>query len=98
MISSQLKKKKDSVWKIITEYLGMQKACIRMMPRLLNDDQKEHSMQVCQERFQTEPDLLCRVIAGDETWIFEYDTEKKRRGLQQKSLMSPRPKKARQSK
>ena len=38
-------------------------------------------MQVCQdiiERLQTEPDLLHRVITGDDSWIFEYDPETKR--------------------
>ena len=58
-------------------------------------------MQVCQDiikRLQTEPDLLCRVITGDETWIFEYDLETKCQSCQQKSLTSPRLRKARQSK
>ena len=44
-----------------------------MVPRLLNDDQKERRLQVCQdiiERLQTEPDLLRRVITDDEQWIF----------------------------
>ena len=58
-------------------------------------------MQVCQDiikHLQTEPDLLLRVITGDETWIFEYDPETKRQRCQWKSPTSPRPKKARQSK
>ena len=52
-----------------------------MVPRLLNDDPKERRLQVCRdviERLQTEPDLLRRVIIGDETWIFECDPETKR--------------------
>ena len=56
----------------------MRKVCTKLVPRLLNYDQKERRMQVCQdimERLQTEPDLLHRVITGDETWIFEYDPE-----------------------
>ena len=51
-----------------------------MVPRLLNDDQRERRMQVCQdiiECLQTEPDLLRRVINGDEIWIFEYNLETK---------------------
>ncbi|XP_063860627.1 uncharacterized protein LOC135100938 [Scylla paramamosain] len=38
-----------------------------MVSRLLNDDQKERHMQVCQdiiERLRTEPDLLRRIITG----------------------------------
>ena len=101
MIASQLDLTKDSVWKIITEDLGIRKVCAEMVPRLLNDDQKECCMQVCQDiikHLQTEPDLLLRVITGDETWIFEYDPETKRQSCQWKSLTLLRPKKARQSK
>ena len=39
----------------------MRKVCAKMVPRLLNDDQKERRVLVCQdiiERLQTEPDLL----------------------------------------
>ena len=70
-----------------------------MVPRLLNDDQNERRLQVYQDiikRLQTEPDLLCGVITGG--WIFEYNLETKRQSCQWRSLMSPRPKKARQSK
>ena len=77
------------------------KICAKMVPRLLNDGQKERRMQVCQniiERLQTEPDLLRRVITGDETRSFEYDPETKRQRCQWKSPTSPRPSKARQSK
>ena len=101
MIASQLDLKKDSVWKIITEDLGMRTVCARMVPRLLNDDQKERRMQVCQdimERLQTEPDLLRRVITVDETKNFGYDPETKRQSCQWKSATSRKPKKARQSK
>ena len=49
MIASQMDLKKDSVWKIITEDLGMWKVCTKMVPRLLNDDQKERRMQVYQD-------------------------------------------------
>jgi len=100
-IASQLDLTKDSVWNIITEDLGMHKVCAEMVPRLLNDDQKECCMQVYQdiiEHFQTEPDLLHRVITGDETWILEYDLETKRQSCQWKSLTLLRLKKARLSK
>ncbi|KAK8375113.1 hypothetical protein O3P69_011329 [Scylla paramamosain] len=75
-IADELGMNHNSVWKIITEDLGMRKVCAKMVPRLLNDDQKGRRMQVCQdilERLETEPDLLRRVITGDESWVFEYD-------------------------
>ena len=79
----------------------MRKVSTKMVPRLLNDDQKERPLQVCQDimgHLQTEPDLLRRVITGDETWSFEYDLVTKHQSCQWKSPTSSRPKKARQSK
>ena len=99
MIADELEINCDSVWKIIAEDLGMRKIYAKMVPELLDDDQKERRVEVCQdilEHLQTEPDLLQRVITGDESWIFEYDPETKRQSLQWKCPSSPRPKKARQ--
>ena len=51
-----------------------------MIPSLLNDDQKEYHMQVCQDMIechQTEPDLLYRVSTSDEIWIYKNDLETK---------------------
>ena len=69
-----------------------------MVPRLLNEGQKERHVQVCQdilEQLETEPNLLKRVVTGDKSWIFEYDSLTKRQSLERKSALSPRPKKAR---
>ena len=69
-----------------------------MVPRLLNEGQKERRVQVCQdilEQRETEPNLLKRVVTGDESWIFEYDPLTKRQSLEWKSALSSRPKKAR---
>ena len=99
MIADSLSINRDCVWKIITEDLGMRKICAKMVPKLLNDAQKERRVQVCEdiiERLETEPNLLAKVITGDESWVFEYDPETKRQSCQWKSPGSPRPQKARQ--
>ena len=75
MIADELGMNSESIWKIITEDLGMRKICAKMLPRLLNEGQKERRVQVCQdilEQLETEPNLLKRVVTGDESWIFEY--------------------------
>ena len=44
--------------------------------QLLNEGQKERHVQVCQDIFgqlETEPNLLKRVVTGNESWIFEYN-------------------------
>ncbi|XP_027233874.2 uncharacterized protein [Penaeus vannamei] len=101
LMANELGINRDSVWKILTEDLDKRKVCAKMVPKLLNDDQKDRRMQVCRdilERLETDPDLLGRVITSDESWIFEYDPETKHQSLQLKSQSSPRPKNARQSK
>ena len=100
MIAEELSINKDTVWSIITENLEMRKVCAKMVPKLLSEDQKQQRVTVCQdiiERLEDDPDLLGRVITGDESWIFEYDPETKRQSRQWKSPASPRPKKARMS-
>ena len=101
MITEELSINKDTVWSIITENLEMRKGCAKMVPKLLSEDQNEQRVTVYQdiiERLEDDPDLLGRVITGDESWIFEYDPETKRQSYQWKSPASPRPKKARMSK
>ena len=49
-----------------------------MVSKLLNDDQKDCCMEMCQDvlnHLQNEPDVLGMGITGDETYIFEYDLE-----------------------
>ena len=49
MIEDELEISHDSVWKIIMEDLGMRKICAKMVPKLLDDDQKERRVEVCQD-------------------------------------------------
>ena len=49
MIADELEINCDSVWKTITEDLGMRKICAKMVPKLLDDDQKERRVEVCQD-------------------------------------------------
>ena len=81
MMADELGMKSERVWRIITEGLGMWKICAKMVPRLLNKGQKERRVQVYQdisELLETEPNLLKRVVIGNESWIFEYDLLTKR--------------------
>ena len=72
MIADEVGMNHNSVWEIITEDLGMRKICAKMVPKLLSNDQKNRRKQVCQdviERLETDPDLLRRLITGDETGL-----------------------------
>ena len=91
MIADELGMNSERVWRIIVEDLGMRKICPKMVPRWLNKGQKERCVQACQdilEQLETEPNLLKRVVIGDESGIFEYDPLTKRQSLEWKSTLS----------
>ena len=102
MIADELGMNSVRVRRIITEDLGMRKICAKMVPRLLNEVQKEWLVQVCQdilEQLETEPNLLKRVVTGDESMIFKDDPLTKRQSLEhchqdpkRRRCSSPKPK------
>ena len=48
-IADELGMNSERVWRIITEDLGMRKIYAKMVPRLLNEGQKERRLQVCKD-------------------------------------------------
>ena len=85
-----------AVQSILTKDLTMQQVSAKFILKLLSDEQKQHRLQVAQEminRSENDPDLLNRVITGDESWVYGYDPETKAQSSQWKSPGSLRPKK-----
>ncbi|UYV80443.1 K02A2.6-like [Cordylochernes scorpioides] len=79
--------------------LGMRRVAAEFVPKLLNCDQKQHRMNIANEMLDSvrdDPNLLQRVITGDEAWYYGYDVETKAQSSQWKLPHEPRPKKARQ--
>ncbi|UYV80715.1 hypothetical protein LAZ67_19001522 [Cordylochernes scorpioides] len=80
--------------------LGMRRVAAKFVPKLLNCDKKQHRMNIANEMLDSvrdDPNLLQRVITGDEAWVYGYDVETKAQSSQWKKLPhEPRPKKARQ--
>ena len=77
----------------------MKHAATKIVPKLLNFEQKQRHMDVSQEMltaFNNDPDLLKKVITGDKSWVQEYDIETKAQSSQWKYPEEPRPKKARE--
>jgi hypothetical protein len=84
---------------ILTENLNMCHIATKFVPRLLTNDQKQRSVNMCLElREKANGDLtfISRVITGDESLIYGYDPETKQQLSQWRSAQSPRAKKARQ--
>ncbi|VVC44823.1 Hypothetical protein CINCED_3A022962 [Cinara cedri] len=80
----------------------MTKVCAKLVPKNLTPDQKFLRQQVCSdflEKLKEDPGLMQKpIITCDETWIFQYDVETKRRSMHWKTPESPGIKKARMSK
>ena len=84
---------------IFTEDLGMRQVAVKFVPKLPNFDQKQHRKNIAQELLDSvsdEPNLLQRVITGNESWVYGYDVETKAQSSQWKLPHEPKPKKARQ--
>ncbi|UYV63886.1 hypothetical protein LAZ67_2005887 [Cordylochernes scorpioides] len=77
----------------------MRRVVAKFVPKLLNCDQKLHRKNIANEMLDSvrdDPNLIQRVITGDEAWIYGYDVETKAQSSQWKLPHEPRPKKARQ--
>ena len=70
---------------IFTNVLDLKRAGAKVVPKLLNFEQKHHRMDIAQEMLTTsndDPDLLKNVITGDESCVHVYDTETKAQSSQ----------------
>ena len=101
MIADEVNVNREVVRRILTVELGMRKICTKMVPRNLTEQQRDARVSICAEMLEqvgADPDLMARVITGEESWFFQYDPQTKRQSLEWRSKGSPRPKKARMSK
>ena len=83
--------------RILTDELNMRRTVAKFVPRLLNNDQQDHRVQVCtelQKAVRHDHNFLSRVITGDESRLYDYDPETKQQSLQWKTPSSLRSKKA----
>ena len=99
-ISAQFDVSVVIVHPINREELKMRKISAKFVPRVLREDQKErrcHDSKEMVELINSDPAVLDALVTCDESWIYCYDPETKRRSSQWKHTGSPRPKKTRQS-
>ena len=100
-ISAQFDVSVVTIHTIIREELKMRKICVMFITMVFREDQKErrcHDSREIVELINSDPAVLDALVTCDETWIYCYDTETKIQSSQWKHAVSPRPKKARQSK
>jgi len=81
--------------------LNIRQNAAKLMPRLLTNDQKQHQLEISKElkeQVSNDPHFLFKVVSGDESWIYGYDTEAKWQSSQWNCPPSYRPKKVQQVK
>ena len=99
-ISTQCDVSVGTVHTIICEELKIRKICMKFVPRVLREDQKErhcHDSREMVELINSDPAVLDALVTCDEIWIYCYDPETKRQSSQWKHAGSPRHKKARRA-
>ena len=71
----------SSALKILHERLGLRKICVRWVPHLLTDEQKQSqvrlALQVIEKYDKCDPRRLEELVTGDETWIFHFQPDSK---------------------
>jgi [histone H3]-lysine36 N-dimethyltransferase SETMAR len=84
---------------ILHENLGLSKVCARWVPRLLTNEQKEFrallSLNLYHRFVEDEDEFRCRLVTGDETWVYYYDPPTKQHDMQWIQKGKSPPKKAR---
>ena len=100
-ISAQFDVSVGTLHTIIHEELKMRMICVKFVPRVFREDQKEsrcHDSREMVVLINSDPAVLDALETCNESWIYCYDPETKRQSCQWKHAGSPRSKKARQSK
>jgi len=69
-ITEQVNIDRETVTKILTEDLDMRKVCAKMVPKELNEEQKQRRVTICQDLLERQDNILVRVITGDDTWVY----------------------------
>jgi len=70
----------------------MRRIATKFVPRLLNNDQLDHQVQVrtkLQKAVTHDPNFLSKAITGDKSWLYNYNLETKQQSSQWKMISSP---------
>ncbi|UYV74791.1 CHRM5 [Cordylochernes scorpioides] len=84
----------------VRDILGVRRLNAFLVPKDLTFDQKNARKETASlnlEATTDDPELLKRVITGDETWIYGFDSETTQQSSEWRFKNEPRPKKARKA-
>jgi hypothetical protein len=88
VIADKLNMNRETARLILTSKLGMRKIYAKMVPRKLTEQKQDARLSTCAdllEEVEAEPELMDRVITGDEGRFFQYDPETKFQSLELRS-------------
>lgn len=80
-----------SVQGIISHQLGLRRVATKLVPNVLNFLQKKDRVDIAKDMLSevdSDETFIKRIITGDETWLFEYDTETSRQAKKPRLLQS----------
>ncbi|UYV75225.1 hypothetical protein LAZ67_12002981, partial [Cordylochernes scorpioides] len=89
-----------STQSILKDILGVRRLNAVLVPKDLTFDQKNARKETASLNLEAktdDPELLKRVITGDETWIYGFDSETTQQASEWRFKNEPRPKKARKA-
>jgi hypothetical protein len=78
---------------ILSEELNKRRIQAKFVPQLLQNEQKQHRLEVCrelQQQLQEDSDLLSKVFGGDESYVCDYELETEQQSSQWMRPSSPR--------
>ena len=80
ILSTQFDVSLGTVHTLIDEEGKLRKICVKFVPRVLREDQKErrcHDSREMLELINSDPTVLDALVICDESWIYCYDPETK---------------------
>ena len=95
-IATKLDISHGTVYAIVREKLHFSKVSCRWVPKMLTDDHKMQRLMASRaslRRYKKGDAFLSRIVTTDETWVFHYEPESKRRSMEWKHVSSPVKKK-----
>lgn len=92
-VAESLKMSTGTVHHIISDVLGYNKVCARLVPRMLSSENKRARVQTSRDNLDLfradSAEFLRRYVTVDETWAHHFDPETKQQSMQWKHPSSP---------
>ncbi|XP_018311208.1 histone-lysine N-methyltransferase SETMAR-like [Mycetomoellerius zeteki] len=83
---------------IVVNDLGLRRVVAKLVPKELNFMQKRDRVDIAKDmisKAESDPTIIKRIITGDETWVYKYDTQFRHQASEWRAPNEPRPKKPR---